>query len=76
MNTALNQQIIDLYRKRAQNYDFTANLYYLLGYREWTYRRQAVAALHLEPGAGAGSATTRDGEPGHGKSSRCGGLIG
>ncbi len=50
MNTALNQRIIDIYRKRAQNYDFTANLYYLLGYREWAYRRQAVAALHLEPG--------------------------
>ena len=36
-----------LYRKRARNYDWTANLYYLIGYREWAYRRRAVAALHL-----------------------------
>ena len=39
-----------LYRKRARNYDWTANLYYLIGYREWAYRRRAVAALHLGPG--------------------------
>jgi ubiquinone/menaquinone biosynthesis C-methylase UbiE len=50
MNTALNQQIIEIYRKRAKNYDFTANLYYLLGYREWAYRRKAVDALRLQPG--------------------------
>lgn len=39
-----------LYRKRAQRYDFTANLFYLAGFREWAYRKQAVAALHLRPG--------------------------
>jgi ubiquinone/menaquinone biosynthesis C-methylase UbiE len=39
-----------LYRKRAKNYDWTANLYYLIGYREWAYRRRAVAALRLSPG--------------------------
>ncbi len=39
-----------LYRQRAGNYDFTANLYYLIGYREWAYRRMAVRALQLEPG--------------------------
>lgn len=50
MDTTFNQQIIDIYRKRAQRYDFTANLYYLLGYREWAYRRKAVDALQLEPG--------------------------
>ena len=33
MEGKLNQQIIEIYRKRARHYDFTANLYYLLGYR-------------------------------------------
>lgn len=42
--------IVDTYRKRAGNYDFTANLYYLFGYREWAYRRTAVQRLNLHPG--------------------------
>ena len=50
MDASLNQQLIDIYRKRAKHYDFTANLYYLLGYREWAYRQKAVDALHLSPG--------------------------
>jgi demethylmenaquinone methyltransferase/2-methoxy-6-polyprenyl-1,4-benzoquinol methylase len=44
-------EVIEIYRKRARRYDFTANLYYLNGFREWAYRRQAVEALHLQPGA-------------------------
>jgi ubiquinone/menaquinone biosynthesis C-methylase UbiE len=43
-------QILELYRRRARRYDLTANLYYLIGYREWAYRRRAVAALGLRPG--------------------------
>jgi demethylmenaquinone methyltransferase/2-methoxy-6-polyprenyl-1,4-benzoquinol methylase len=39
-----------LYRKRSVNYDLAADLYYLLGYRLRAYRRDAVAALQLEPG--------------------------
>ena len=39
-----------LYRKRARHYDWTANLYSLIGYREWAYRRRAVAALRLGAG--------------------------
>jgi SAM-dependent methyltransferase len=35
---------------RAARYDFTANGYYLLGFREWAYRKRAVAALGLKPG--------------------------
>lgn len=46
----LKQEIIDIYRKRASNYDFTANLYYLIGYPEWRYRQHAIDGLHLEPG--------------------------
>ena len=42
--------IVKTYRKRAKNYDFTANLYYLFGYREWAYRRKAVEKLKLQPG--------------------------
>lgn len=50
METQLRNRIIDIYRKRAKNYDYTANLYYLFGYREWAYRRMAVDALHLKLG--------------------------
>ncbi|MCB0133957.1 MAG: class I SAM-dependent methyltransferase [Caldilineaceae bacterium] len=44
-------EVRDIYRKRAKRYDFTANLYYLIGFREWAYRRQAVRAMALRPGA-------------------------
>ena len=37
-------EVRDIYRKRAKRYDFTANLYYLIGFREWSYRRRAAAA--------------------------------
>jgi demethylmenaquinone methyltransferase/2-methoxy-6-polyprenyl-1,4-benzoquinol methylase len=50
MKNSLKEYIIETYRKRAANYDFTANLYYLFGYREWAYRRMAVKALKLKPG--------------------------
>jgi len=50
MNNPLQEYIIQTYRKRAANYDFTANLYYLFGYREWAYRQTAVKALKLKPG--------------------------
>jgi len=50
MNNSLQKYIIQIYRKRAANYDFTANLYYLFGYREWAYRRTAVKALKLQSG--------------------------
>lgn len=42
--------LVNLYRRRARRYDFTANLYYLLGFREWRYCNKAVAALPLCPG--------------------------
>lgn len=43
-------ELVALYRRRARRYDFTANLYYLLGFREWAYRRKAVRALGLSRG--------------------------
>lgn len=43
-------QLTDLYRRRAPRYDLSANLYYLLGFREWAYRKKAVRALRLQPG--------------------------
>lgn len=43
-------ELAELYRRRARNYDFTANLYYLVGFREQAFRRRAVAALELERG--------------------------
>jgi demethylmenaquinone methyltransferase/2-methoxy-6-polyprenyl-1,4-benzoquinol methylase len=50
MKKSLKEHIIQTYRKRAANYDITANLYYLFGYCEWTYRKLAVQALNLKPG--------------------------
>lgn len=48
---ALNKTaLIELYGKRAKRYDVTANLYYLLGFREQAYRKRAVRALGLRPG--------------------------
>lgn len=44
------QALVDIYRKRAQFYDISANLYYLIGYRELAYHRQAVSSLNLQPG--------------------------
>lgn len=43
-------QVQNVYGKRARLYDVTANLYYLLGFRELWYRKKAVAGLELEPG--------------------------
>ena len=36
-----------IYRRRARFYDWSANAYYLIGFREWAYRRRAVEALQL-----------------------------
>ena len=44
------KEVRDLYRRRADHYNVTANLYYLIGFREWAYRRNAVAALGLHRG--------------------------
>ncbi len=44
------EEIVSIYRKRAKYYDFTANLYYLFGFREQAYRKKAVVALTLMPG--------------------------
>ena len=43
-------EVRTVYRRRARSYDFTANLFYLVGFREWAYRRRAVDALGLQPG--------------------------
>lgn len=40
----------DLYRERAGSYDISANLYYLIGFREAKYRKMAISALRLKPG--------------------------
>ncbi|TFG66354.1 MAG: methyltransferase domain-containing protein [Gemmatimonadales bacterium] len=43
-------QLQALYRRRAKRYDVTANLYYLIGFREHRVRRKAVNGLRLKPG--------------------------
>ncbi len=44
------KEIVDLYRRRAERYDLTANLYYLIGFREQAYRKRAIDSLGLQPG--------------------------
>jgi len=44
------EHVVGKYRARARRYDITANLYYLLGFREQAYRRKAVQALGLHRG--------------------------
>ena len=44
------REIERIYETRAPLYDFTANLYYLLGYREMEYRRRAITELDPRPG--------------------------
>ena len=43
-------RVAQLYQKRAENYDISANLYYLIGIREYAYRKKAIDALKLEHG--------------------------
>ena len=45
------EDIRDLYSRRAGWYDISANAYYVIGFREWAYRRRAVRALRAQPGA-------------------------
>ncbi len=45
------EEVQSVYSRRAAHYDISASLYYLLGFREWTYRRRAVDELNLAPGA-------------------------
>ena len=42
--------LIDIYRKRARNYDLYAKLFPLVGFRQWAYREKAVQMLHLQLG--------------------------
>lgn len=42
--------IAQLYQKRAKWYNVSANAYYILGFREFAYRKKAVRALELSPG--------------------------
>ena len=44
------ETIEQLYRKRARHYDISANLYYLLGFREFAYRAMAIRALNAQRG--------------------------
>lgn len=44
------EAIARLYKKRAGLYDLSANAYYLLGLREFAYRRMAVQTLNLKQG--------------------------
>jgi len=39
-----------LYRRRAKRYDFSANSYYMLGFREFAYRKIGVEAFNLKKG--------------------------
>jgi len=43
-------RIVDLYRRRARDYDLTSKVFRLLGFREGHYRSLAIRALGLSPG--------------------------
>jgi hypothetical protein len=42
------EEIRGIYGKRAGNYDFTVQLYHLLGFRMGFYRQRAIESLHLK----------------------------
>jgi demethylmenaquinone methyltransferase/2-methoxy-6-polyprenyl-1,4-benzoquinol methylase len=42
--------LVELYAKRARLYDLFANAYYLLGFREFAYRKAAIQSLNLKRG--------------------------
>jgi ubiquinone/menaquinone biosynthesis C-methylase UbiE len=48
--TLTKTEIVQLYRRRAKRYNLSANLYYLIGFREQKYREMAVDALGLQRG--------------------------
>lgn len=49
--TGFNREtLIDIYRKRAKHYDLYAELMDLVGFRQSTYRKKAIQALHLQRG--------------------------
>ena len=45
------EEVNEVYGRRARFFDWTVNAYYLIGFRWWVYRRRAIAALELQPGA-------------------------
>lgn len=45
-----NNTLISLYRSRANQYDLSARLFPLVGFRQGAYRSRAIQALHLQPG--------------------------
>lgn len=49
-NNDLRSTIINIYQDRAGHYDFTANLYYLMGYREWHFRKLTIGRMNLNEG--------------------------
>lgn len=50
MDFTTREEVRDIDQRRAAWYDLTANLYYLLGFREQAYRRLAAEALTVSAG--------------------------
>lgn len=50
MSVKETSQIIEIYRKRAKNFEFFSNFYFLIGYRWKRDQRDAVNALKLSKG--------------------------
>lgn len=50
MMTLDKKSIALLYRRRAKRYDLSANAYYLLGFREFAYRKIGIKSLKLKKG--------------------------
>jgi ubiquinone/menaquinone biosynthesis C-methylase UbiE len=45
------ERLVETYRKKARHYDFTSRLYPVPGYPQQTYRKRAIRAVGLRPGA-------------------------
>ena len=43
-------ELIDIYRRRAKFYDYSANMYYLIGFRETAFRKKLINAMNLKSG--------------------------
>lgn len=43
-------ELIEIYRRRAKFYDYSANMYYLIGFREIAFRKKLTKALNLKNG--------------------------
>lgn len=50
LDNSASARLISLYRKRAKRYDRSSLLFYLAGFRHWSYRKRGIESLALKEG--------------------------